>query len=71
MNCFSSNQTIFVITTKSGLRQSTISIKKNDLVLRNNVLENTSPINRAINPEPIMKRIIVIHPKLPNKKLET
>jgi hypothetical protein len=71
INCFSSSQTVLKITTKSGLRQSTISIRKNDLVLRNIVWENTSPINRAIKPEAIVNIIIEHQPHTPNNRLDT
>jgi hypothetical protein len=70
-NSFSCNQTLLVITTKSGLRQSTISIIKNDFDFLNIVLENINPINRAIKPDEMVKRIIATHPHVPNKRFDT
>jgi hypothetical protein len=70
INSLSCSHTLLKITIKSGFLQSTISIKKKDLVLRNMVCEKNKPINKAINPEARVKPIIATHPHIPNNKLE-
>jgi hypothetical protein len=72
INSFNCNQTLLAMTTTSGFLQPTISIKKNDLVLRNIVLEKIKPIISATNPEETVNKIMAVHPHVsPNRRLDT
>ena len=56
-NFLISNPIILAITTKSGDRHLTISIKKNDLLRRNIVLEKNKPNINVTNPLMAIKAI--------------
>jgi hypothetical protein len=71
INSFSCNQTVLIITIKSGFLQLTISTRKNDFTLRNIVFEKNNPINRATNPDINVKIIIDAHPHCPKIMLLT
>jgi hypothetical protein len=71
INSFSCNQTLFIITTKSGFLQLTISTKKNDFCCLNRIFEKNKPIHNAIKPETKTNTIIIAQPQVAEIKLQT